>query len=817
MEPAPPSLAAPAAPPQLPPIKPPAPAGAPPPTPPEGFAANIRLAKYPEDLRATIKEWADANPEQVQAARRGVRSDAQVLADAKALVEEMGGDFAKVQKRWKPGEAWNAETTLAIRGTLRTKTEEVMATAKSVREADSTANQTRLALALQEQARVQEIVHGVTAETGRALRSFRQDAFKALQANDVERMQELLRRIGAKQAMPKIAAQVAQLDLANPVAVNNFLRDMSKPSLWDYIFEIWINSILSGIKSHIINASSNIMQTLGEPVERGAAAGVERVLAPLQRRPVERFFSEVPADVFGAISGIEEGVKSALFTLKNGIQPAQASKWEFRRTAFKGTVGKIIRAPGTALEAADAMNYAVNYRAALNASIMRQARKEGLRGQALVERIGTLKNAPPEDIVKEAGRLAEYRLFRQEPGTITQAVMDMREKIPPLRFVIPFLRTPVNLFKFGLERSPVGALNPQLWRNLAAKNPEAADQIARVFLGSALAALVAWQFANGRITGRAPTNQAERDRFYREGKQAFAVRIGDTWVQYQRLEPFNQVFAQVAAAVDAINAKDKTAKEKTEAAITTMGQNLVSQTYLSGLNDLINVITEPERYGSSFLGRLAGSALPFSAAIRTAAQATDRTIRKPRTVAESLQAGVPGLSQRVPPSLTAFGQEAPRQSAPYFPINITRAQQSAVDAELARLGKGIGFVGNTIAGVKLSREEQQRYQVLAGQATYEGLTRLMALAAYPAATDAAKEKAIDAVVSDAREGARARLQQAFPVPGAAAPKASPAPAERSITTATPTPVKPATTTTADFLRLIAERTKQKRELVESQR
>lgn len=256
-----------------------------------------------------------------------------------------------------------------------------------------------------------------------------------------------------------------------------------QPKALDYFTEFFYNSILSGPKTHIINALSNTITTTLSPVERALSASVEQGLARLQGRQVERFFAEVPADVFGAIQGIDEGVQSAIYVFKNGISPAQATKWEFRPRAFQGVSGRIINAPSTTLEAADVLNRSINYRAALNATIIRAAKVEGLKGKLLAERIAELKLSPTAPIMKEANRIAEYRLFRQEAGNVISHLMAFRDSFPPLRFVIPFLRTPTNLVKFGLERSPVGLMNPKLWRNIVGKNPEASDQIARIFLG----------------------------------------------------------------------------------------------------------------------------------------------------------------------------------------------------------------------------------------------------------------------------------------------------------------------------------------------
>lgn len=740
-------------------------AGAGAPTSGEEFAANIRLSKYPEDVRSTIKEWAGANPEQVQMARRGVRPDAQVLADARTLTEEMGGDFAQLQRRWKPGEAWNAEEVLAIRGTLRAKTGAVMEAAKVVQTEGSAASHAKLLVALEEQARVQGVVHGVTAEAGRALRSFRQEAFEPATASNAQKMEELLRRVGigksrfgytTKEVLGEIAGDLAALDVDNPVAVNDFIRNVVKPGRGDYINELYINSLLSGPKTHIINAISNTINTLMSPLERGVAAGVESVLAPLQRRAPERFFAEVPADVFGAFSGIQEGSRTALYTLRNGISPGQASKWEFQRTAFRGKLGRIIRAPTTTLEAADNLNYSINYRAALNALALRRARGAGLRGQPVAERMADLLANPPADLLRSAAETAEYRLFRNDPGAFANWIMQGRERFPILRFVIPFIKTPANLLKYGLARSPAGFFNPSLRRNLMAKNPEAADQIARAMIGSVLAASVAVLFGQGKITGQVPKDAAARDRFYREGKMAYSVRIGDQWVQYQRLEAFNQPLSQVATVVDAINARDKTANEKVAVAIQTLVQNLGSQNYMAGLNNVVQAIEDPDRYGSNFLSRFAASAVPHSSLLRSGAQVADPTFRRPRTFTETLAAGLPGASKTVPPIITAFGEESQRGlTRALSPIQVSPAQQSRVDAGLERLGMEVGFVGKTIKGVELTREEQEEYQRLAGQETYKALDRFFG--SRPNARGEAQKKLAEKAVDEARERARTKL------------------------------------------------------------
>lgn len=116
--------------------------------------------------------------------------------------------------------------------------------------------------------------------------------------------------------------------------------------------------------------------------------------------------------------------------------------------------------------------------------------------------------------------------------------------------------------------------------------------------------------------------------------------------------------------------------------------------------------------------------------------------------------GVPGLSQMVPTRLDAFGQEVQRGNSPFLPIGVSAAKQTAVDAELERLGMEVGFVGETIGGKSLSRDDQRTYQMLAGQMTEFVLEAALASESYQALNDLERQKMIDGAVTRSRSAIR---------------------------------------------------------------
>ncbi len=568
----------------------------------------------------------------------------------------------------------------------------------------------------------------------------------------------------------QIASDIQQftrkLAATNPDLVKSAQKD---PRLIDYILALYKNSLLTGPKTHVINSLTNMTGTVLSPVERGAGILVEQGLARIQGRPPERFWAEVPADAAGAYQGIREGVQAFLQTMATGVNPTHASKYEIRHRLFPGTMGRIIEGAGTAMEAEDAFFYSMNYRAALAAETIRYARRTGLKGDALIQRIAEMKMLPSQELMDRAVSIAEGRLFRDNPGEAINTAIKLRDYVPVLHFVFPFIRTPYNLVRFGLARSPIAAFNPALYRNLARKSPEAADQLGRLLIGSIVAGVVAASFSDGRITGAAPTNPAERDRFYREGKQPFSVRIGDHWLSFQRMEPLNQILTQVALGVQAIQNKDEEQiADRAARAALSIAQNIVSQNYLTGLSNLIQAVNDPQGRGAKFFQGTIAGLVPASSLLRSVTRLTDKNIRAPENFGQNLETGLPGLSKNVPSRLDVFGNETQRQTPFYSPFNVSPDKQNAIDTELGRLKVNPGYAPTTISLIPVT--DHHVYQEQSGKALYKALGSAINAPGYSRLDDEQKKQQIDQAISRARTLAqRIYTQKTLTLPADATP------------------------------------------------
>jgi hypothetical protein len=726
----------------------------------DDFAGNIRLSKYAPDVRDTVKQWADENPDVMQAARRGTIPDAEVQTMARELVDEVGGDFNKIQKQWKPGDAWNAEEIVAIRGTLAAKTREVVEAAAD----NSPEGHLRLLSAITGQQRVQQIVHGTTAEAGRALRAFRQQADQALGSGDVKQVQDLLATASRKgMDLDQLAAAVKALDPNNPTSIHNFVRNVNKPDFWEKLRFYWYNSILSGPLTHARNVVGNASALATMPVQRVGAGLIDAPLASLSGRQQTRFIQEGPAAVVGMVRGFPEGLRAGLRTFTTGFDPAAINKFEVRPAPIGGVAGRVVGLPTTMLAVADSFFSPINFRASLQANALRMARSQGLKGQALSRRIDELVANPPPGLMNNSVKQSEELLFRNDPGDLARAISGVRSKAPLTEFLMPFIRTPANLLKYSAKNSPLGLLDYPMWRRVIERNPDVADELVRPLMASAVTVAISSLVATGQLelTAGAPANEAERDRFFREGKQPFSVNLpGVGWVKYNNIPLLDHTLTMIAATHQALRDGGDPADVASQA-LATIGQSIMDKSYISGLSSFLEAAGDPARYAASYAERMAGGFAPFSGGLRQTAQIMDPTIRDPQNLSESLQAGIPGMTGNVPPRLDAFGQESQR-ATPYSPVTISADKQSAVDAELGRIGKEVGFVGDTIGGFKLTREEQAEFQRQAGQLTATWLSELFEMPIYQRLNDLQKEKEIEAIIRLARDRVRDAMAEELP-------------------------------------------------------
>lgn len=227
---------------------------------------------------------------------------------------------------------------------------------------------------------------------------------------------------------------------------------------------------------------------------------------------------------------------------------------------------------------------------------------------------------------QEAELAARYSTFMDYAGAFTRHLNLLREEtVPWLKMVVPFLNTHMNLLKRAAEMTPgLGLLFEQQYRTdpkfiADAPGHRAADILAKQLEGMAIAWVVMAMMDDDDITGAAPTDAKERDRFYNSGKLPYAIRYGDKYYSFEFLEPFNvplSIFADLKKL-----AREKPDMDPDEfsamlvAAATGIGGRLLKPAFLDQFTEYSSIRSEENKAKS--IGRTAESVLvPFSGMLR---------------------------------------------------------------------------------------------------------------------------------------------------------------------------------------------------------
>jgi hypothetical protein len=723
---------------------------------------NLERIGVTEEARNVLIETADKYKGQIDEARRGVITQ----RETSKLANEMGLTVEELLNK-QVGEAWSAEKALASRKLLASSSERIAKLQKAVKENNSDANLVNFREALEQHAEIQAAVSGVATEAGRALRQFR------MEAGPERGYKAVLDAMGGRELNEAMVERLSKVDFSNPAEVNSFIREVSKATTADMVFEAWINGLLSGPATHMVNISSNTLTTLLAMPEAAAAAAFEAGRAKVKGVPRQRFFGEVPYRAYGAWEGIKHGTRKGLWSFINEMSTEGASKIETRRFASIPSKrvnilgkevklgGKQVRLPGRMLMAMDEFFKAVNYESAKHAFVYREANKRGLKGKAKTDFIAEQVNRPDLKISRAAREESVYRVFQKELGPVGKSIAQFRESHPSIKAVIPFLRTPINIVKYGLERTPLNYLRiAKLMGEKTLKGAALADELANATVGSMIAA-TAFMFAKeGQITGAGPQNRAERDLKYRQGWQPYSIKIGDEYHHYGRFEPVGMVVgmaADIAEIWDKLDEKDQ--DDIAQLLIRAMAMNLSNKTFLKGVSDILGAMFDPDRYLESYSKRFAASGVPsFFASIE---RGVDPELRDAQTVVDALMARTPGLSKYLPARVDLWGDPIKAEgttvarmiSAAYR----SKVKDNPIDKELERLKLYPGMPSRKIGDIELTPRQYHDYAKMAGKEAKRMLMKEVKSSGWKRKSDEAKIITVNAMIRASRVKAKNKM------------------------------------------------------------
>lgn len=681
---------------------------------------NFDRINTPDDVKQVISDTVQAFAPGIDEARRGVRSNEATQEAADAL--GMSANDLLARRRGQP---MSAEEAVAARGLWAASADKLLELAKIAASPNAGAvDQYKFRRMLAVHYAIQAEVIGARTETARALQSWSMP----VGGGSVERaraLEQLLDVNGGAGVSNMLAKRIADLGKAgaDPATMNAAIRQGAFAKTIDTVREIWINGLLSSPTTHIVNTTSNAVTAMAQIYERAVAAQYSTLLG---RSAAEGGVQvgEASAMTYGLIASLKDAFVSSWKSMISGETGQTLGKIDVPQRAISSEayniasgsplgrtvdfIGNAFRVPGRALGAEDEFFKSIGYRMELQAQAFRQASEEGLTGAERTSRIADIVANPPENIRLAAADQALYQTFNNVPGAWGKTIMDARGKIPPLALVLPFVRTPINILRYGLERSPFAPLVRQWRADFMAGGARADLAMARIGTGSAVMGL-AFDYAEaGLVSGRGPSDPGQRQDLMRQGWQPYSIFVNGKWYSYNRTDPFGMTMGFAADFAETLRQGQPTRQEDVSqfnqilaGGIAMVGNNVINKTYLQGFANFVTMMQDPTRYAEPYVTNLLASFVPYSGALRTAERFVDPTVRAARGMDEQtvggplldqIEAGLPGLSQNLIPERDLWGKEIRPDNAygraydVLSPVKVTVVKPSPVDAEMYSLG-----------------------------------------------------------------------------------------------------------------------------------
>jgi hypothetical protein len=537
--------------------------------------------------------------------------------------------------------------------------------------------------------------------------------------------------------MVKIISET--IDPNDPQATFEKLFKISKKaqgkSMLDMPTEYWMNAILSGPKTQVVNAMGNSLTQIWSSIEAvfgGIASGnmdvVRAVMAAWSDKemykeagkfakkafkqsdnvldPNARSFSDRPEV---AITG--KRISEAL--------PGQGLSTK-QEAGLDWFANNVIRIPSRLLMTTDEFFKQLAYRRAARLKAAMSGIQQGINNP---KQLAAHINNTLEGVITEGGRMGSKEGLAREANEIAvqKGITDTTEKNnfildyveqnfdgdksaliqyaqdearyltftkeleegigasfqrftnnhPFFRFILPFVRTPTNILTFALERTPLVA-TPLMKQEFAILKKEfmSEDPIVKAQArGKVVTAVLvvgglveAISDSESSITGGGPKNEKEKKALQEAGWQPYSIKIGDTYYSYQRLDPLATPLGIVADLVQtgrdisALESKDneKLLEHAYQSMIISLTRNITNKSYLTGIQNFIDALSDPERFAAKFSRNFASSFVPNI--LSQMADSDEQVLRETRGVMDAVKRKI-GLRGSLDAKRNILGEE----------------------------------------------------------------------------------------------------------------------------------------------------------------
>lgn len=669
-------------------------------------------------LNSILDRMLEAGRKEFDERRRGTISNEQLKEEAKRRAEHLtDDDIWNIQS----GDIANAESVLAYRiyvlNKLLTNLEEFSKLQEQTDPIDIKQVTNDVANAV----RMYEIVRALGTEAGRVVQSFN------IPMNDEMVNEALLGLEAMKSLDPDGKMGVGQIqDIIKEVSGQKVKTAQEKAGMMEWIRYIYFNWILQNPLTDIANTFGNFSNLAFHLTANiGNLGGMRTVVQGLK-------------------NGFKEGGKVALRIIHGEeIAHSKFSEWidnadvtSTKKRSWKNYFRLLV--PTTRLGIEDAFFRAMGGNIELSRMSYKIGNKIGVAPDEVANAVTRIMNDPDlakfsrreyQQMAKYVQEIEDELVFQKELGTVGKGFSQISKVAFP---IMPFVKTPLNILKFGVSASPFGAL--KLFKS-GLSSEEKNQIIRRALAGSVVMSSIAGMVAQGlvEITGGGSGDPFERDLMEKMGYKPYHLYIktpfGTYGGSYMNVNPINTPLAVMGDLFDKyrfnkMNNKpdeelawyDKVAQDMSTALLA-VGSSITDQSYLSGVRDLMDALSG--RNPDWLMRTLTGYARVGG--IQGAQQITGTLDRgrydtKGRTM-EQIQKNSPFMSNEgLIESVSAFGNQRQSQYE-RFPLPVSEVKENTAYGWMRDNGLRLKIPSKTtkIGNRELNRAEYEVYSKYVGQ------------------------------------------------------------------------------------------------------
>ena len=701
-----------------------------------------------DETRGMIGFLSTRNDENIDAQRRGVMADEALYEMAEILRSDP--EFIKETMEMATGTALAPEKMLAMKQNMLLLLNDIHKLATEYPTAGEEGRR-KFDHYMKTFDKLYGNLKGASAETGRALRVHGIDP--GIEQGDMrpDQLSAILQQESHGLTPEMIARHISMADNARGVSG---VIDSARPNImtktFDTAYEVFINSILSGVTTHIVNFSGSAIRTGVNVVDTAVAGLIGRGPA----NPSESIArGEFKAQLFGLTTGWREAFNVSTGVMKTAQKYGDVDKLDsvmhegFIKAETYGMdpeglggksvdwLGTIVRAPTERLMGGtDAFNKYMAERMSLSGQAYSKAvgmqKEMGLNEEQTIILLQEIIANPTEEMKIIAKQDGKMMTFQEELGG---GLKKMQQGIQGNRFaktIIPFFKTPMNLMRQAfVDRSPLGLASQAVRDDIAAGGRRRQMAISKIVTGTMAGSVMTMAAIDGKITGHYSKDKDLRQAQMNAGWQpmSFVINNDDgttTYASFDRVEPFSYILGMAAdlgtisremELRDISDSEEELYGKLVTAFIVAVGENTMNKSFMTGLRSVMEAVTVGDYKAEMWAKNITNAFTPYSGMRRNAANLIDSTRRRPDGLMNHWLEQVMFWDQNAAPIIDVQGRTIDKKHL-IVPWDPTKLTTNDLDLELLRIAEFTGTsavksIARKINGVTLTPTQQARWAV----------------------------------------------------------------------------------------------------------